>query len=211
MLIRPGKTGDWLNSAAASLYSWTPVTHHLQRMGFGGVAWKWGDEPQFAGRRVSQLDLDLSRADAVRFGAKVAITDDLAENKEWLLADPDTAELIGQFRRRPRAELLQRLDFASRGRPAWMLVHIGSPAFSHLFLAEADTVFGDIPGAIDVDGYLFEALTHDADAWQAEVRRDAALQELLAEKPDFYHQVQQLKQRIEARRGHRLSGRPGRR
>lgn len=202
LLIRPAKTDHWLNSAAASLYSWTLVSHHLQRMGFRGIAWKWGDEPQFAGRRLSQLNLDLSGVDAVRFGATVEITDDLAEHKEWLVADRDTAALIAQVRRRPRDALLRRLDAASGGRPVRTLVHLGSPAFSHVFLDEADGVFGDLPGALDVDGYLFEALTQDVDTWEAELRRDVGLQKLVAETPDFYSRVQALKQRIAVRRGH---------
>ena len=46
--------------------------------------------------------------------------------------------------------------------PVRALVHVGSPAFSHLFLEEAARVFGDLPGVLDVDGYLFEALTATA-------------------------------------------------
>jgi phosphomannomutase len=202
MLIRQGRDGRWLNAVAASLYSWTILAHHLQLMGFRGVAWKWGDEPQIADRRLAEMNLDLSGADAVRFGAEVVVTEDLAVNKEWLLRHPTSGDLITQVRRRPRTELLQRFDIVDGGQPVKALAHIGSPAFSYPFLEEAEAVFGDLDGWIDVDGYLFEALTHAPDDWRAELSRDAALRQLVTERPDFYQRVQQLKRRIEARRGH---------
>ena len=98
-----------------------------------------------------------------------------------------------QVRRQSRAELLQRFDIVDLGQPVKALAHIGSPAFSYPFLEEAEAIFGDLDGWIDVDGYLFEALTHNADAWQAELNRDAGLQQLVTERPDFYQRVQQLK------------------
>ncbi len=204
MLVRQGRDGRWLNTAAASLFTWTLLAHHPQRMGFRGIAWKWGDEPQIAAHRLAEMNLDLSRADAVRFGAEVEVTEDLAANKEWLLRHPTSGELIVQVQRRSRAELLQRFDIVDRGQLVEALVHIGSPAFSYPFLEEVEALFGDLDGWIDVDGYLFEALTHDADAWQAELKRDAGLRQLVTERPDFWQRVQQLKQRVEERRGHPL-------
>jgi hypothetical protein len=204
MLVRQGPEGHWLNTAAASLYTWTLVAHHLQRMGFRGIAWKWGDEPQIASLQLSDVNLDLSQADAVRFGAEVEITEDLAESKEWLLRDPTSGELIMQVRRRSRAELLQRFDIVDRGQLVKALVHTGSPAFSYAFLEEAERLFGDLEGWIDVDGYLFEALIFDADGWQNELSRDAGLQQLVAERPDYWERVQKLKRRLEERRGHPL-------
>jgi hypothetical protein len=65
MLVRQGRDGCWLNTAAASLYTWTLLAHHLQRMGFRGIAWKWGDEPQITAHRLAEMNLDLSRANAV--------------------------------------------------------------------------------------------------------------------------------------------------
>jgi hypothetical protein len=207
MLVRQGRDGCWLNTAAASLYTWTLLAHHLQRMGFRGIAWKWGDEPQITAHRLAEMNLDLSRANAVRFSVEVEVTEDLAVNKEWLLRHPTSGELTVQVRRRSRAELLQRFEIVDRGQPVKALVHIGSPAFSYPFLEEAEALFGDFNGWIDVDGYLFEALTHDADAWQTELDRDAGLQQLVAERPDFWQRVQQLKRRLGERRGTRWSSR----
>lgn len=203
MLIRQASDRGWLSGAAASLYSWTHLAHHLERLGFAGIAWKWGDEPQIAARRLAELDLDLSRVDAVRFGSKVRISEDLARNKEWLFSGDDDALRL-QVRRRSRAELLARFGYAPDALDATALVHLGSPALSWAFIEEADAVFGDTAGWLDVDGYLFEALTHEAAAWEAEVRRDAGLRELLETHPRFYAQVRELKKRLEDRRGHAL-------
>ncbi|MFH0809803.1 MAG: hypothetical protein V2A77_04970 [Pseudomonadota bacterium] len=206
MPVRHRAGGEWFTGAAASLYSWTLLACHLKRMGFRGVAWKWGDEPQIASNVLAKMHQDLSEADAVRFGAQAVVTDDLAANKEWLLAAENTQDLLLQVRRRPRARLLERFGVSSEGDRGFFQahIHLGSPAFSHLFLEEAETVFGGLPGCLDVDGYLFEALTHDPVAWRAEVESDSGLRTLLAEHPDFYERVRELKGRIELRRGHPL-------
>ncbi|NVB40628.1 hypothetical protein G6O69_22510 [Pseudenhygromyxa sp. WMMC2535] len=194
-----------LEGATASLWTWTLIAHTLERLGFRGVAWKWGDEPQIAARALAALDRDLSQVDALRFGASSPITEELARNKEWLHVDPQTGDLITQLRRRPRAELLARLGLDPDSSDAARAhVHTGSPAFSHLFLRHAEAVFADCSGWLDVDGYLFEALTHEPAAWAAERARDPALRALLERCPDFYERVRMLRGRIEAERGHPL-------
>jgi hypothetical protein len=193
----------WLDAATASLWSWTLVAWMLERQGFRGIAWKWGDEPQIAARELASYDHDLSDVDAVRFGAAARITEDLARNKEWLLVDPETGELVMQVRRRDRKQLLERMGLPDEPSAA-AHVHIGSPAFSHLFLRHAEAVFGDCEGWLDVDGYLFEALTHDLEVWADEVQRDPELQALLARHPDFYERACELRRRIEDERGHAL-------
>ena len=206
MPIRSGRDARvWLDGAAASLWCWTLVCWTLERQGFRGVAWKWGDEAQISGRALAGLDYDLADVDAVRFGASAELGEDLARNKEWLLVDPDTGELRVQLRRRPLAQLRERIAAHEPDeRTLEQLVHIGSPAFSHLFLRHAEQVFTDFEGWIDVDGYLFEALTHEPDDWAAEVERDVGLRELLEQCPYFYERVTELRRRIEADRGHPL-------
>ena len=124
-------------------------------MGFRGIAWKWGDEVQIASNLLAELDMDLSETDAVRFGSLLTVTDDLAENKEWLFRDDETGDLKLQVRRRTRPELLRRFGIEDEGQEVKSLVHIGNPAFSYLFLDIASEIFGELPGMIDVDGYLF--------------------------------------------------------
>ncbi len=199
----PGQAGPWLDAATASLHSWVLVTHTLERLGFRGVAWKWGDEPQIPARVLAELDRDLSEVDAVRFGADVEVDDDLARNKEWLGVDPASHELTIQVRRRPLAELRERLG-ARPDQPLRAQVNLGSPAFSHRFLAHADRWFGDCADWLDVDGYLFEALTHDAPSWAAEIARDQELRALLERVPDFYTRARGLRATLEAERGHPL-------
>ncbi|MFC1594469.1 M20/M25/M40 family metallo-hydrolase, partial [Candidatus Omnitrophota bacterium] len=171
LLIRlDQRPNAWLSGAAASIYSWNLVAYHLRRMGFRGIAWKWADEPQVASNRMADMDIDLTGVDAVRFGSEVVVTEDLAANKEWLLADPETGRLLMQVRRRPRDELLKRFGITDTGQEVKACVHIGSPAFSYLFLEIAQEVFKDLPDAtIDVDGYLFEALTQDRETWEREL------------------------------------------
>lgn len=197
-----------LDGATASLWTWTLVAGALEHQGFRGVAWKWGDEPQISARQMSAFDYDLMDVDAVRFGAATqlgeALADDLANHKEWMLADAGSGDLIVQLRRRPIAELREQFVAHRGDRRANSFVHVGSPAFSHLFLRHVEQVFGDCAGWLDVDGYLFEALTHDAQAWAAERERDPELRELLERCPDFYARVAELRRSIEAERGHPL-------
>src|SRR5690606_21484397 len=114
--IRAEQHGEpvWLDAATASLWTWTLVAWMLERQGFRGIAWKWGDEPQIAARELAGFDHDLSDVDAVRFGAAATITDDLARNKEWLLVDPQTGDLVVQLRRRERVQLLERMGLADQ-------------------------------------------------------------------------------------------------
>lgn len=191
----------WLEAATASLWMWTLVARTLERQGFCGVACKWGDEPQIAARKLASFDYDLSDVDAIRFGAAATITEDLARNKEWLRVDPDTGDLVMQLRRRERGPLLERLGLPDLPEVTGY-VHIGSPAFSHLFLRHAEAVFGDCQTWLDVDGYLFEALTADAEAWAQELERDGELRALLERCPDFYARARELRRRIEEERGH---------
>lgn len=202
MLVRHHSNGPWFNSASASLYTWSLLAYHLKRMGFCGMAWKWGDEPQIASHRLAEMNLDLSKVDAVRFGANMIVTDDLAESKEWLLQNPSSGELQLQLRRRSRTELLNSMNLADCGQPIKAMANIGSPAFSYLFLEEAEAQFGELNGWIDVDGYLFEAMTHDHDSWQSELCRDVELQKLVSKIPDFWQRVQRLKKHVSKRRGH---------
>ena len=203
-VVAPGPDGPLrLDAGAASLWSWGLVATTLERQGFRGVAWKWGDEPQLGARPLAAFDTDLSDVDAVRFGAEQTITEELARSKEWLLVDGVSGELSLQLRRRPRDQLLARLAELG-GSALRSYAHIGSPALSHLLLDHAAELFADCPGWLDVDGYLFEALTHEPDAWSAEVERDAQLRALLARCPDFYQRVAELRRRVEASRGHRM-------
>lgn len=198
MPIRTAEGGAWMSAGEASLHSWVLVADALRRAGFAGIAWKWGDEPQLPSTELDALGLDLRDADAVRFGKRSAVTEDLARNKEWLLRRAD-GQMIAQLRRRSADALNARL--AEAGADAECLVHIGSPALSHRFTAALVAEFGDLEGWLDIDGYLFEALTHDPAAWAAERERDAGLRALLGGCPDFYERARAVKDRLEAERG----------
>lgn len=203
MLIRASKESAWLSGAEASLYAWNLVAFHLNRMGFKGIAWKWGDEPQIPSNRLSDLKMDLTNTDIVRFGSMALITDDLAENKEWLNSDKE-GNLTGWARRRPREQLLAKFGLTGVENPKAM-VHIGSPAFSDRFIRVAMEVFGthNVPENVwlDVDGYLIEALTMSPTEWTNEKARDKGIAMVLAQCPNFYELCQEVKQRINAEKG----------
>jgi hypothetical protein len=201
MLIRESEGGEWFSGAAASLYSCTHIAYHLKRMGFCGMIWKWGDEPQIAATRLKDLDWNLEDVDFVRFGSMKVITENLAVNKEWFKID-ERNNLIAQVRRRPRKDLLDRLDVANTP-DASAMVHIGSPAFSYLFLEEAIKEFGDWQGWVDVDGYLCDALVLNKEEWEEEVKtsKDPDLKDLLKDHPEFYESCQKLKSNISEKRG----------
>ena len=198
MPIRSERGGAWMTAGEASLHSWVLVAHALRERGFSGIAWKWGDEPQLPSSPLDDLPTDLRGVDAVRFGKRAEITEELARSKEWLLCAPD-GRLVAQVRRRSAGALRERL--ANAGPATRSLIHIGSPALSHRFIRALVAEFGDVGGWLDIDGYLFEALTHGPPAWQRECERDAGLQALLAVCPDFYERATAVKSRLEAERG----------
>jgi len=198
MPIRTASDAGWMSAGTASLHSWVLIARALQDAGFRGIAWKWGDEPQLPSAAITELALDLSAVDAVRFGKRSAITEDLARNKEWLLQGAD-GRLVAQLRRRDAAALCVRL--AAEGRGVRPLVHIGSPALSYRFMDALVAEFGDQTGWLDIDGYLFEALTHDEAQWQAECARDAGLRTVLVGCPDFYARARAVRARLEDGRG----------
>lgn len=208
MLIRADERTPWLSGAAASLYTWNLVANTLEEMGFRGIAWKWGDEPQIASNYMKALvdsDIDMSETDIVRFGSKVLVTDDLAENKEWLSADED-GNLTGWARRRNRDKLLERLGVENTP-GARAMVHIGSPAFSYVFIEEAQEVFKDVPQEnwLDVDGYLVEALTYDKGTWDADYNAEMQQAVLKVLKGYFYEgeviDVEKAAKKINAKLG----------
>ena len=208
-----------LSGATASLYTWNLVANNLKRMGFRGIAWKWGDEPQIAANRLSELNMDLNGTDIVRFGSTVLVTDDLAENKEWLSAKED-GTLGAQVRRRGRSDLLKALGVEDTA-DAKAMVHIGSPAFSYDFIDAATEAFGGVSQEswLDVDGYLIEALTLKRDSeltdeeradgirtWDSEMAEEdrvgaTGMKEVLDNVPDFYERAQELKRILNEKRG----------
>ncbi|MBK8575783.1 MAG: mannose-6-phosphate isomerase, class I [Elusimicrobia bacterium] len=240
MLIRAVKNGPWLSAAAASIFSWTLVTSRLEALGFRGIAWKWGDEPQIASRLMSSFNEDLSQTDAIRVGQAtvmpsdiedrlannqrnsngefddpvLAQLDDLAQNKEWLVIDKTTNRLLLDLRRRPLEQLIALKKSLEAGREPGsieLLTHMGSPAFSYALIEAADTVYSneiaDATQKMDVDGFLFAALTMPKDLWDNDVKSktivfDKKNVENNTELADaYYAKVQRLKEAVNVSRG----------
>lgn len=197
--VREG--GRWLTSAAASLFCWNLTARCLGESGFRGMAWKWGDEPQFPSSPLWSRMPDLRDADVVRFGSYAPITDELAENKEWLYGDGG-GNLTGWVRRRKKEALLKLFGLEKDPDPhAW--IHIGSPAFSYVLLDCAAEVFADVPQHIwiDVDGFLMEAFLYGETQWNRELENSLAMQKLVSLCPDFYERCRLLKTMVARRKG----------
>lgn len=240
MLIRATKGGPWLSAAAASIFSWTLVTSRLEALGFRGIAWKWGDEPQIASRLMESFEADLSNTDAIRVGQATAIPldigeklrnadhntdgtftdpelarlDDLARNKEWLVVDRKTNRLLLDLRRRPLQQLIALRDQLEAEREPGsieLLTHMGSPAFSYAFIDAADRVYdsevSDTSKKMDVDGFLFAALTMPKELWDNDVKNGIiafgkkTAEENASEAQAYYQKAQQLKAQMNAARG----------
>lgn len=240
MLIRAVKNGPWLSAAAASIFSWTLVTSRLEALGFRGIAWKWGDEPQIASRLMESFNEDLSNTDAIRVGQATEMPsdigervrsaqrnasgkfddenlnrlDDLAQNKEWLVVDRATGKLLLDIRRRPLEQLIALKEKLEKGRGEGtieLLTHMGSPAFSYALIDAADEVYGqdvsDTSKTMDVDGFLFAALTMPAELWNDDVNKGIIVFDKKDSKNNlsmadaYYKRVQELKAKVNQSRG----------
>jgi len=201
MLIRTSKDGRWLSSAEASLYTWVLVTNHLNRMKFDGTAWKWADEPQIPSADLGKLNMDLSNTDIVRFSSMTPVTDDLANSKEWIMADKE-GNLTHWVHRGSRETVLDDLEIDDTP-DAEALAHIGSPAFSHRFMRIGREVFAGLPEKLwlHVDGYLTEGLLMPDDLWTVQAETNPGIQAVLARCPDFRERCQELKRRVEKEKG----------
>ncbi|MDD5439422.1 MAG: hypothetical protein PHS37_04475 [Candidatus Omnitrophica bacterium] len=171
MLIRTDKNAEWLSAGEASLYTWTLVAQHLDRLGFKGLAFKWGDEPQISANDMYELTpetMNLEDADIVRFSSIEKVDEDKAKNKEWFYVDENGN--YHQLSRRPRTDLLKAMGKNPADQDTEALAHIGSPAFSDTFLQALINVFGTEAFAtkwLDVDGILVEGLTYTDAEWKA--------------------------------------------
>jgi DNA-binding protein Fis len=127
-------------------------------------------------------------------------------------ADPENS--YRQESRSSRDQLLSDLGLPTEGEQK-AYVNIGSPAFSNVFIEEAVKVFAGLDGRIDVDGYLFQALTWDSETW--ETRKQAQLRTgkdemrqldalCLSQKQKTFHQLaQDLRRNINKIRGRPLT------
>ncbi|MFC1590072.1 hypothetical protein ACFL42_01115 [Candidatus Omnitrophota bacterium] len=204
MLIRLDKNSPWLSSAEASTLTWNLVAANLERMGFSGMACKWSDEPQLPAFPLSTLNYDLSNTHLLRLFALRPTTDYFSENKEWGIIDPKTGKLVRWFSRRERDRLMADMEpyreqyglqFDTDGN-LMAPTHLGSPAFSDLFLSTARRIFGELmenPDFLaDIDGYLQEMLMLDDQEFEAERARISKIDAALKDYPNFRKKAQEF-------------------
>ena len=196
--------GRYLTSAeVAGLHS-NGFAHLLRSAGFSGVLLKWGDEILVPSRDIS-ADLEKLRdCDAVRFVGRTKVTDELANQKEWLVFDRSSLLLHAELGRQPADLLRSRLrhdDDTATG------VNLGSGAISRVMLEEAVKIFGPDLGDdqkwIDWDPYVWMALFNRTRAqWDAEKEFEAArgatgILELEQRIPNFHEKCTAWREAVE--------------
>jgi hypothetical protein len=197
----------------AALYSGLLV-HHLERRGFRGCLVKWGDEVIIPSVDWNSLDDDYSDVDAIRFVWQATPTSELAKQKEWLLFEEETNDMVAQIQRQPIEHLRPRIERLNRGRQNRVAVNLGSFAVSSDFLdiatRELHEDVGSAERAVDWDPAVWIALScRDKEEWDREVEREAAigqsdLRQVETRYPDFFDRVSRVRQVFERRKGRKL-------
>jgi hypothetical protein len=195
----------------STLYS-SLLVRYLHQRGFRGAVVKWGDEIMLPGADWLASDEDFSQVDAVRFAWFTQPTNELAREKEWILADAQDGQMIFQLVRQPREALLYRARFKQGSRHSRLGVNLGSLAASYPFLDLTQQAFAaelnDPRQRVDWDPYVWLALACATEAeWldEAAYERDmgiASMDALLERMPDFYPRLASVRDRLE-KRNHR--------
>jgi len=200
----------------SNLYS-NLLISHLRKSGFWGLVVKWGDEVVIPGTRWDEKVCDYSDADAIRFVWFIEKpTDELAREKDWVLADPYTDSMTFQLARQKNiATLLERVESKQVSQESRLGVNLGSLAISYDFLSIMLDVFSedlfDPCRSIDWDPYVWVALAcENQREWQEEVEYESKLGnsnlvELESQYPDFFDKITRAKDLIEKRKGSPLS------
>ena len=194
----------------STLYS-NLLVRYLHAGGFRGAVVKWGDEIMLPGADWLGEAADFSQVDAVRFAWFTQPTEELAREKEWILADASDGRMLFQLVRQPQAALLGRAEVKRGGSTARLGVNLGSLAASYPFLDLAQQAFAaelsDPRKRVDWDPYVWLALACSTEAeWQDEVAYErslgiSGLDQLLERIPDFYLRLVQVRETLEQRNG----------
>jgi phosphomannomutase len=184
----------------------TPVAIYLERRGFKGILDKWGDETEIASVDLTTLPTDpreLAEHDVIKVISVIKITDELAEQKDWVVFDED-GNMLAQLSRNDKSELIRQLQELGikpdKDGEYYGGVSLGPVAVSYDVLDIAEEVFADeiVTSGVyfDFDPYFLMALAMPSDpaAWQQARDKDPGLQKLEAMVPDFFAKVQRIKQ-----------------
>jgi len=99
-----------------ALMYFSPVAKYLEKGGFRGVLNKWGDETQIPSIDISEdPDKDSFSYDIIKFVSVVKMTDELAEQKDWVVFDGDD-NIVAQLSRNKKSVLIKELkQYEGRG------------------------------------------------------------------------------------------------
>jgi hypothetical protein len=199
----------YLSTVDAASMSATLWLHHLETNGFRGIVLKWGDEAVIPGIIWEHGSTEYKDVDGIRFVWQTEPTEDLAREKEWVEFDPQTYQMTYQYTRQGLDGLRKRLS--DHGQDHLIGVNLGSLGISYRLMEVAEEVFRadvlDKNKWVDWDPYTWIALSclEETD-WKAEAAFEeqigkTGIRDLEKRYPDFYQQVQQMRNLFRNRYG----------
>lgn len=217
-----GEQRRYLPTVELALRYFAPIEDHLRRSGFDGMVVKWGDEIQIPTVPLEAENPRFADADVIRFVSLRAITEQDAENKDWVGVDP-SGKVTAFIPRRPLSAMNALADRGLLQRTQGTLyggVNLGSIALSRrlldLMLDEFEDEVADPTAARkdrpDLDPQLFTALTIAAiddaqargEAWTTARAESAAIDELQTKMPRILERLRGVLERFEGRWGRKV-------
>lgn len=204
-----------------ALMYFSPVAKYLEKGGFRGVLNKWGDETQIPSIDIGKgPDKDSFSYDIIKFVSVVKMTDELAEQKDWVVFDGDD-NIVAQLSRNKKKILLKEIRelFVKRQAPSakrqvlQLGISLGPVAVSYDFLDIALEVFdNDIKKegvSLDFDPYLIAAFAVDGDIekWDYLLRSDPAMRFVAGPKgmiPDLFEKAGKIRDVFKEKKGRDL-------
>lgn len=192
----------YLNAAELAMRHTASWTDAMNRGGFRGLLIKWGDEALVPEHEWPSFD--FHRVDAIRFVSIVEPTETTAREKEWLVIDPATNEVLSELPRQDQESLLARIAEA-RAAGLQVGVNLGSLGASYDFLNVAGEVLRSaLPEntRLDWDPFVWMALlcrTEEEWVQQSNLTGAAgdALRGIIARVPDFPVLLRGIRERLE--------------
>lgn len=202
--------GTGFTIGEAAIRAGSPLVSYLNSKKFRGILVRWGDEILIPSADFRQDVVTYLDADVVRFGWRADPNEQLAAQKEWLLVDQATGNVVSEISRQPLASLRQEI---ARRSPQSLTpyVNLGSFAASPAFLDALADVFGPQLSKVEIsanwDPYFWIAFFSDSErdwdrAVQAEISmKRTGIEDLLSQVPDFFSLVTSARRRLEEQTG----------
>ena len=206
-----------------ALHFFAPIATCLKIRGFRGILDKWGDETQIPSIDLSNAENEpsLEETDVLKVVSVIKITDELAQEKDWVVFD-EAGNMVAQLSRNNKEVLIEQLRALGIQPRAdgeyYAGVSLGPVGISYDVLDIAEEVFvQDIEQDgvyFDFDPYLLMALSMSGEGtgaeWDAAVAADTKLQGFAENYQqltgtDFFEKVQRVRELFLERRGRELN------